>query len=687
MSDILRYADLEIRILALRGRAYPVEMTLDSEQEFGSGSLAAEALPWVPSDSPADDGERLFTWLFAAGTLRAAWGEIRGRHPQRRVRLRIDPTAPELHALPWELLRDPDGPTAQDLAAAEATPFSRYLAGRWQPGSPIFRRPLRILVVIANPSGLERFRLQTVEVEKEEALLRQAIEGLDVELTVLPQPTTLATIEEALKDGHHILHFVGHGAWSERSQSAVLYLADSGGGTALASDKEVAAMLARQLADVDAQREDKLRLVFLASCQTAERSPADAFRGFAPRLVAAGVPAVLAMQDLVAVDTARELARMFYRRLLEHGRADLAANEARSAVLTKKLPGASIPVLFQRLRSGRLLARRGKISKDPDLFWPFLVEKLDRGHCVSFLGPRVLAGLVSDRRTLSRKLADKYGYPLANGDHLAQVAQFMALTDPDVLRNDYLRLMQRSLFSHLGCKPSAEDKRRFKRAGLAETIAEMGWAERVLAVKETEIHHFLADFRLPLYVTTNPDSFMFQALLHAGTEPRREGPRWEPRPGSPQYVLSPPPSRDRPVVFHLNGCDSDEEQERHLVLSEDDYLRHLVRLSRDQTSFLPMNLIEALSRYSFLFLGYDLGHWDFRILLHGLLKPIERTIGRRVNVGVQLEIDAAPNNEAAIEYLRRYLDHFDIDVYWGTPQQFVTELHERWSTEDDDEDW
>ena len=46
-----------------------------------------------------------------------------------------------------------------------------------------------------------------------------------------------------------------------------------------------------------ATKDSPLRLVFLASCQTATTSPADAFRGLAPQLIHAGVPAVLAMQD------------------------------------------------------------------------------------------------------------------------------------------------------------------------------------------------------------------------------------------------------------------------------------------------------------------------------------------------------------------------------------------------------
>ena len=130
-------------------------------------------------------------------------------------------------------------------------------------------------------------------------------------------------------------------------------------------------------------------------------------------------------------------------------------------------------------------------------------------------------------------------------------------------------------------------------------------------------------------MTTNSGAFMAEALKSQdGVEPRREGPRWEPQAGTPQYLLEPPPSVDQPVVFHLNGFDGEPEQECHLVLSEDDYFAHLVRLARDQDRCLPTELIRALSGNSFLFLGYRLDDWDFRLLLHGLLKPIERH-GRR----------------------------------------------------------
>ena len=685
------YADLEIRILAQQEDGYPVELTLNNEQEFPRGYLNRALLPWKPGASPAEDGERLFEWLFTGDGTRLAWTEVRGRSAQRRIRLRIDAAAPELHAVPWELLRDPgDGSAPQDLAATAATPFSRYLAGRWQPGNPILKRPIRMLVAIADPQDLAQYGLAPIEPEVEWELLQQATEGLDVELVRLPQPCTLAALEEELRKGFHILHLVAHGTYSEEAGLAALYLADADNQVAVVRDADFTGMLARQLADADLLRDDKLRLVFLASCQTATRSPADAFRGLAPALVAAGVPAVLAMQDRVPIDTARAFARTFYRQLLQHGMVDLAANEARSALLTADLPGAAIPVLFMRLRAGELLGRRGRISSErEDLFWPFLLESIERSWCTPFLGPRVNAGLLPSPETVAEKLAARYGYPLDDRQNLVRVAQFMAVNDPDLLRDAYLRLLQRSLFPYLGLKPTKEERQRFRTASFTETSEALNWAERVLEVQETEIHHLLADLDLPLYVTTNADNFMVEALKHRGLSPRRIGPRWQPQAGTPQYTLSPPPSRDEPVVLHLNGYDGDPEQRRHLVLAEDDYLAHFVRVSRDQETILPINVLTAVSQHTFLLLGYSIEDWEFRVILQGLIAHVAQTGREKLHVGVQLDVDQEPEAGKIIDYLRRYLGRFNIEIYWGTSQQFVTELHARWQEylEAEDDDW
>ena len=106
-------------------------------------------------------------------------------------------------------------------------------------------------------------------------------------------------------------------------------------------------------------------------------SSADAFRGFAPVLVGAGVPAVVAMQEAVAVETSQVFTATFYERLLVHGLADLACNEARATLLTRKTARRAIPVLFMRLQGGLLFGKRGQIlGQQPDSFWETLLENI-----------------------------------------------------------------------------------------------------------------------------------------------------------------------------------------------------------------------------------------------------------------------------------------------------------------------
>ncbi len=687
MTDTTTYADLEIRILEKQdGKGYPIEITLNHEQEHQAGYLDSDEVDkWLPGTSTSEDGRRLFSLLASNQEFTKAWAEIRGQKSQRRIRLRIDQKVPELHRLPWECLRDDDN---HDLAASAATPFSRYLAGTWQPGSPILIRPIKILVAIADPDNLETYSLQPIERDLESELLKEAIAGLEeVELDILDGPCTLSAIEEKLQAGYHILHFVGHGKFSEKREEMALYLADKDNQVALVNGQELADMLTRQLADLDAQRNDKLRLVFLASCETAKhkQNPSDAFRAVAPALVAAGVPAVMAMQDLVSVDTARQFSQTFYQQLLAHGQVDLAGNKARSALITAKRPDAAVPVLFMRLRSGSLLDKPGQITTnkhdDEESFWEYLLVRIAEGQCVPFLGPKINTGLLPDREAVARFLADKQDYPLADSNDLVKVAQYISMKKtPGFMRSGYLGFMKRRLAGYLDVPLTDAQKRKFRKAGFSEMVEALAWAEKIQTVYENEPHHLLADLELPLYMTTNFDNFMVEALKHnSDRSPRRAGLRWNPEEEDTEkekYTI-PEPTATEPLVFHLNGYDGDKTQEKHLVLSEDDYLAHFVRLSRDQQTVLPMNILRLLSESSFLFLGYNLDDWDFRVILQGLLKNTAKT-GDDLHVSVQLDPHKNVGQDKAYEYFERYLERFNFDIYWGKTEQFVIDLHNRW---------
>jgi hypothetical protein len=684
--------DLEVRIRALQGGLHPVEITWSGEREFPPGNLdPAALLPWVPGASPAEDGRRLAAALFTDPRLRAAWCEARGQSPARRIRLRLDAEAAELHPLPWELLGEPDDEGVdRPLSADPQTPFSRYLAGGWRPGVPVLERPIRVLAAIAAPSGLDRFGLAALDPEAERKALAEAL-GLaadaaasaEVELTVLPQPVTLAALEEALRQGPHLLHVVAHGQVNPRTGRAALFLADAENRVALAGEEEIAALFARQ--------DGPLRLVFLACCESATRSPADAFRGLAPALVAAGVPAVLAMQDPVPVTTARQLASTFYRRLLVHGQADLATNEARSSVLAARLPGAAIPVLFQRLRDGRLLGFRGQfLGKRSDGFWTTLLDNIEDGDCTPILGPELTRGLTLTPAELARALAERYGYPYADTDQLPRVAQFVGTLDQTRLRREVLRLLVDGFRRWHGLTPGAGASKGTgatfgptARPALAAAIHAASWSELSRRTSELEVHHQLADLGLPLYLTTNFDSFMTEALAGRAAGVRREPLRWRGDAANgasgtdPHQDLEPPAAPEAPVVLHLFGTDLEPES---MVLTEDDHLDYLARVSRDHEYLLPNSVSAALARTTLLFLGYRLHDLDLKVLLRGLLSHLNAAQWRRLHVAVQ--VDRRAPDEQGYEEVRRYLEAYfgdsQIDVYWGGARQFVAELHARW---------
>jgi hypothetical protein len=340
-------ADVTIRILDRQKAGYPVEITLDGEREFPRGYLTPRVLRLLaPGTQENEVGERLFELLFADSRLLAAWAETRGRSPRRRVRLRIDPL--ELRPLPWELLPSAPGKPAGSLAADQNTPFSRYLPSPAKQGRLISERPLRALVAVASPEDLADYHLPALDVAAEERALVGIAAGIAEErlvATILKPPVTRAALLKELQKGYHLVHLVAHGGSQRSSGEPGLFLADERNRATLLTQGELAGMV-ESLGDC-------LRLVFLASCCSAAGG-SEAFQGLAPALLAAGVPAVVAMRERIPAETVRQFALSFYQRLEAHGAADLAANEARRALFTRGLPGAACPVLYMRLKDDAL---------------------------------------------------------------------------------------------------------------------------------------------------------------------------------------------------------------------------------------------------------------------------------------------------------------------------------------------
>lgn len=106
---------------------------------------------------PADYGRVLRDNLFADPVIRDKFSHARavaGSNPLR-LRLNIGDSAPELHTLRWETLRDLDDML---LSTDEYTHFSRYLSSdNWRSVQLRSKSALRALVVIANPIDLDSY--------------------------------------------------------------------------------------------------------------------------------------------------------------------------------------------------------------------------------------------------------------------------------------------------------------------------------------------------------------------------------------------------------------------------------------------------------------------------------------------------------------------------------------------------
>jgi len=673
------FVDLEIRIFQLEDTGYPVEITLGDQQEFPRGYLAANILPWEESGDAAADGQRLLETLLADDALRSAWAEARGQAAQRRLRLRIDTNATELHALPWESLQE----GAAMLSAQADTPFSRYLPIALPWSGPVEERPIRVLVVISDPDDIEeKYNLTRVDAEAERKTLESAFESADsseLEVDFLDPPVTPERLEGKLRDGYHILYYLGHGAFSAKRGQAVLYVQEDEGHTRLLRDDELASMLARQGIQP--------RLVFLAACQSAARSTADAFLGLAPKLVSVGVPAVVAMQDLVTVESARTFSATFYRRLLEHGQVDLAVNEARSTLLTAGRPDATVPTLFMRLKSGQLWGAeadaRGEVlgTDSPRVFWKGMLKNIQQGRCIPIVGPR--AGRERWGPTpeeLAERWAAEYEYPFSDKEEPTQVIKYMATSlGADFPRYEMVDMMKREFLKRLpeGLAEGLRSSEEYDT--LSELVGAVGWQE-LTAGDPNDVHKILASLDLPLYLTTSYDNFLTEALTAQGKQPVRQMCRWnELLDDLPSVFEDDPgyePTVESPLVYHLFGNDDEIDS---LVLTENDYLDFLVRVSAE-TERIPPYIRAAMANSSLMFLGYSMNDWGFRVILRGLVTTLPRR--RKIkNLGVQLDPKDVSVDDAmaAQRFLQDYFQNIEVNVFSGSLQQFMAELREQWT--------
>jgi SIR2-like domain len=122
----------------------------------------------------------------------------------------------------------------------------------------------------------------------------------------------------------------------------------------------------------------------------------------------------------------------------------------------------------------------------------------------------------------------------------------------------------------------------------------------------------LAELDFPRAVTTNYDQLFEAALRAAGKDPRVSiyTPRREPTRDFPN------PTPESPILFKIHG---DIDQEESIVVTDEDYIRFLLRMSdKDPYDPVPLKLKADLTEWTTLFVGYSLLDYNLRVLFQAL---------------------------------------------------------------------
>lgn len=273
---------------------------------------------------------------------RSCYDKAMDRKTGLRLRLRIQ--APEIAALPWEYLYDPD----QELFISRTPRASivRYVEVEQPPDSLNVSFPIRILGVVAGPSDqaaldkdAERARIQTA--------LADLVEAGQVELS-WTDGGTFSDFAAALQGFEpHVVHFIGHGDFDEsRDEGVVLFEQEDGTSNAVSGGSLGDLLLGHPT----------VRLLVLNSCEGATASGDRLFSSTAATVVRRGVPAVIAMQFPITDGAAIQFSHELYRELASSEPVDRAVATARMQMhaAASRSPEWGTPVLFLQSATGRL---------------------------------------------------------------------------------------------------------------------------------------------------------------------------------------------------------------------------------------------------------------------------------------------------------------------------------------------
>ncbi len=521
-TQSLSYGEIEIGLHRFQPEAYDVEVrVVDPDSDGEVGPVRGQSRISIGELRPLEDnyaqyGEALAAQLFEHREIREFYLKNKAAFESRglilRLRLLIGPSVPELHSLRWELLSDPE--TKLPLATSERVLFSRFMLSRdWRVVKLRPKARLKALIAIAGPTNAGEWGLADIDKAGEVERAREALAGIQATVVGLDQPLTLVRLMDAIRQGTDVLYLVCHGAMP-KGQEPCLYLQKEEG--------NIEVVLASALAQRIGELAEVPRLIVLASCESAGHSEGDLSSdrtifqsAFAPRLAEAGIPAVVAMQGKISMETVKQAMPVFFHELLKDGQIDRAMAVARGTVRERN--DSWMPALFMRLKSGRIWYEPGfgGEGKNEEVQWDSICRSVANRDLVPIIGPDLAEHIYGTSRTLAADLAHANGFTLSPFERpdIAKIAQFVTTKSaPDTLRDQLRQLIREQLVQ------KATD------LGIAEP-AEMPTPELMLRVveklseDEDEPFRILSSLDAKVYITGAADPLLKIFLKKAGKFP------------------------------------------------------------------------------------------------------------------------------------------------------------------------
>ncbi len=682
---VMQYAEMEIIIHRQNDDTYSVDFWLSrpGSDETRTDRAELKQASLNPDDllnslyEPKEYSQKLTSGFFTDPALKNLFGSYKSSVLSQaevgiRLRFFVGPDAPELHRIHWELLLDPD--TNAPIATGQNILFSRYLSSNdWRPVTLKTKGEVQALVVIANPSDLADNKLAPIKADEELARARAALK--EIPITALPakenEHATLTNIVARLRENtYDILYLVCHGALNSTNEP-ILWLENEEGKVRKTSANDLVVRL-QELAQ-------RPKLVVLASCESAGNDAGNALSALGPRLVeVGGIPAVLAMQGKISMATIEKFMPGFFDELQAVGYIDQALSAARGVV--RDAPDSWMPVLFMRLKSGRLWYVPGYADEQKFDRWQSLASDINNRQVTPIIGPGVFQPLLGSMRDIAERWAETFKYPMApyERDSIAKVAQFLSADQSPKFPYDqmveYLRTDIQKRFND-----QLDDAMRAPGVPVNDLINAIGAKRR--AKNPDDSYKILAKLPVRIYITTNMNTLLYSALKEENKEPLVMLCPWN------QYTVSKAnaalanfkePDEQHPLIFHMFGK---IDEPRSLVLKEDDYFDFLIGYSRNN-NLIPEVVKSALTDSALLFLGFQTDEWGFRVLFRSILSKEGSMLDEYSHAAAQFvpEEGRIADPKGAQKYLEKYLSRQpQVNLYWGSAEEFLKELWKQWN--------